>query len=95
MKKKTGDRSSKPTVSCLQETVLRQLVRIAGLEEMTIWRNRKNEWHLSVKVPQRPHLLTLSTRRAPRVPRAFTRLEAALAAGQRIRATRQVTLVVR
>jgi hypothetical protein len=41
------------------------------------------------------HVLYLSTRRAPRVPRAFTRLEAALAAGQRIRAIRQVTLVLR
>ena len=95
MKKKTGDRFSKTTGSCMQETVLRQLVRIAGLEEMTIWRNRKKEWHLSVTVKHRPHVLYLSTRRAPRVPRAFTRLEAALAAGQRIRATRQVTLVLR
>ena len=75
--------------------MLRQLVQIAGLQEMTIWRNRQKEWHLSVTVPQRSHVLYLSTRRAPRVPRAFTRLEAALAAGQRIRATRQVTLVVR
>ena len=95
MKKKTRDRFSKPTVSCLQETVLRQLVRIAGLHEMTIWRNRKKEWHLSVTVKSASHVLYLSTRRAPRVPRAFTRLEAALAAGQRIRATRQVTLVLR
>ena len=79
----------------MQEVVLRQLVRIAGLEEMTIWRNKKKEWHLSVKVKHRPHVLTLSTRRTPRVPRAFTRLEAALAAGQRIHATRQVTLVLR
>ena len=95
MKKKTGDRFSKPTLSCLQETVLRQLVRIAGLHEMTIWRNKNREWHLSVTVSQRSQVLTLSTRRAPRSPRAFTRLEAALAAGQRIRATRQVTLVLR
>lgn len=78
----------------MQETVLRQLVKIAGLEEMTIWRNRHHAWHLSVTVPQRPHQLYLSTRRAPKVPRAFTRLEAALAAGQRLRATRQVTLVL-
>ena len=95
MKKKTGDRFSKPTLSCLQETVLRQLVRIAGLQEMTIWRSRKQEWHLSVTVTQRSQVIYLSTRRAPRSPRAFTRLEAALAAGQRIRATRQVTLVLR
>ncbi len=95
MKKNTGGRFSKTTVSCLQETVLRQLVRIAGLQEMTIWRNRKKQWHLSVTVKHRPHVLYLSTRRAPRSPRAFTRLEAALAAGQRIRATRQVTLVLR
>jgi hypothetical protein len=95
MKKNTGDRFSKTTLSCMQETVLRQLVRIAGLHEMTIWRNRNNEWHLSVTVTSRPHVLYLSTRRAPKTPRAFTRLEAALAAGQRIRATRQVTLVVR
>ena len=79
----------------MQETVLRQLVKVAGLQDMTIWRNRKKEWHLSVTVKSRPHVLYLSTRRAPRVPRAFTRLEAALAAGQRIRVTRQVTLVVR
>ena len=79
----------------MQETVLRQLVQVAGLEEMTIWRNRKKQWHLTVTVTSRPHVLYLSTRRAPRSPRAFTRLEAALAAGQRIRATRQVTLVLR
>ena len=95
MKKKTGGGFSKTTVSCMQETVLRQLVRIAGLHEMTIWRNRNHGWHLSVRVTSGPHVLYLSTRRAPRVPRAFTRLEAALAAGQRIRATRQVTLVLR
>ena len=95
MKKKAGGGFSRTTVSCMQETVLRQLVKIAGLQEMTIWRNRNKEWHLSVTVPSRPHLLYLSTRRAPKVPRAFTRLEAALAAGQRIRATRQVTLVLR
>jgi hypothetical protein len=95
MKKKTRDRSSKPTVSCLPEAVLRHLVQVAGLQEMTIWRNRHHAWHLSVKVKHRPHILYLSTRRAPKVPRAFTRLEAALAAGQRICATRQVTLVVR
>jgi hypothetical protein len=95
MKKNPSGVFSKTPVSCLQETVLRQLVRIAGLHEMTIWRNKKREWHLSVTVKSRPHVLSLSTRRAPRSPRAFTRLEAALAAGQRIRATRQVTLVVR
>jgi hypothetical protein len=95
MKHKIGDRLSKATVSCMQEAVLRHLVKIAGLQEMTIWRNRKKEWHLSVKVKHRPHVLYLSTRRAPRLPRAFTRLEAALAAGQRVSATRQVTLVVR
>ena len=95
MKKKTSGGFSKTTVSCMQETVLRQLVKIAGLQEMTISRNRNNAWHLSVTVKSRPHVLYLSTRRAPRLPRAFTRLEAALAAGQRVSATRQVTLVVR
>ena len=95
MKKNTGDRSSKPTLLCMQEPVLRQLVRIAGLQEMTIWRSRKQDWHLSVTVTQRSQVIYLSTRRAPKVPRAFTRLEAALVAGQRIRATRQVTLVLR
>ena len=95
MKKKTGERFAKTPVSCLQETVLRQLVKIAGLHEMMIWRSRNNAWHVSVTVTQRSQVIYLSTRRAPRVPRAFTRLEAALAAGQRIRATRQVTLVLR
>ena len=41
MKKKTGERFSKTPVSCMQETVLRQLVQVAGLEEMTIWQNKK------------------------------------------------------
>lgn len=95
MKKKTSGGFPKTTASCMQETVLRQLVKVAGLHEMTIWRNKNNAWHLSVTVTSGPHVLYLSTRRAPRVPRAFTRLEAALAAGQRIRATRQVTLVLR
>ena len=95
MKKKNRSRSSKPTLLCMQETVLRHLVKIAGLHEMTIWRNRKKEWHLSVRVKSRPHVLYLSTRRAPKTPRAFTRLEAALAAGQRVSATQQVTLVLR
>ena len=79
----------------MQETVLRQLVQVAGLQEMMIWRNRHKAWHLSVTVTQRSQVVYLSTRRAPKVPRAFTRLEAALAAGQRIRATRQVTVVLR
>ena len=95
MKKNPSGVFSKTPVSCMQETVLRQLVRIAGLHEMTIWRNRKHEWHLSVTVTQRSQVVYLSTRRAPRVPRAFTRLEAALAAGQRVSSTRQVTLVLR
>ena len=95
MKKKTGGGFSKAIVSCMQETVLRQLVKIAGIQDMTIWRNRNKEWHLSVTVTQRSKVIFLSTRRAPRVPRAFTRLEAALAAGQRISTTRQVTLVLR
>ena len=95
MKKKNSSRSSKPALLCMQEVVLRQLVKIAGLQEMTIWRNRNKEWHLSVTVKSRPHVLYLSTRRAPKTPRAFTRLEAALAAGQRVCATRQVTLVLR
>ena len=92
MKKKTGGGFSKAIVSCMQETVLRQLVKIAGIQDMTIWRNRNKEWHLSVTVTQRSKVIFLSTRRAPR---AFTRLEAALAAGQRISTTRQVTLVLR
>ena len=79
----------------MPEPVLRHLVQVAGLQEMTMWRNKHNAWHLSVTVTSGPHVLYLSTRRTPRVPRAFTRLEAALAAGQRVRATRQVTLVLR
>ena len=95
MKKKTSGGSSKTPVSCMQETVLRQLVKVAGLQEMTIWRNKNNAWHLSVTVKSAPNVLYLSTRREPRSPRAFTRLEAALAAGQRIRATCEVTLMLR
>ena len=75
--------------------VLRQLVRIAGLEVMTIWRNKNNAWYLGVRVKNREQVLYLSTRRAPGVPRVFTRVETALAAGQRVRDTRKVTLVLR
>ena len=78
----------------MQETVLRHLVKVAGLQEMTIWRNRNNAWHLSVMVTQRSQVLYLSTRRAPRVPRAFKRLEAALAAGQRVSSTREFKLML-
>lgn len=94
MKNKIGDGLSKATVYCMQKEVLRHLVKIAGLQEMTIWRNRKKEWHLSVKVKHRPHQLYLSTRRAPQLPRAFKRLDAALAAGQRITATREFKIVL-
>ena len=31
----------------MQELVLRHLVKIAGLQAMTIWRKKNNEWHLS------------------------------------------------
>ena len=68
MKKKTSGGFSKRTVSCLQEPVLRHLVKIAGLQEMTMWRKKHNAWHLSVTVKQRPHVLYLSTRRGPASP---------------------------
>ena len=68
MKKKTGGGFSKTTLLCLQETVLRQLVRIAGLQEMTIWRSRKQDWHLSVTVTQRSQVIYLSTRRGTADP---------------------------
>ncbi len=94
MKNKIGDGLSKTTVYSMQQEMLRHLVKIAGLQEMTIWRNRKNEWHLSVKVKHRPHQLYLSTRRAPQLPRTFKRLEAALAAGQRVSANREFKLAL-
>lgn len=95
MKNNMGDGLSKAPLYCMQQDVLRHLVKIAGLQEMTLWRNRKKEWHMRVKVKHRPRVLYLSTRRAPRVPRAFKRLDAALGAGQRVSSTRQFTLVVR
>ena len=64
MKKKTSGGFSKTTGSCMQETVLRQLVKVAALHEMTMWRNKNKEWHLSVTVTSGPHVLYLSTRRA-------------------------------
>ena len=65
MKKKFGEGISKTTMLCMQEAILRQLVQIAGHHEMTIWRHKKREWHLSVTVTQRSQVLYLSTRRAP------------------------------
>ena len=94
MKNNIGDGLSKAPMYCMPQDVLKLLVKIAGLQEMTLWRTRKKEWHLSVKVKHRPHVLYLSTRRAPRMPRAFKRFDAALAAGQRVSSTRQVTLVL-
>ena len=94
MNNNIGGGVSNAPLYCMPQDVLRHLVKIAELQDMTMWRTRKKEWHLSVKVKHRPHVLSLSTRRAPRVPRAFKRLEAALAAGQRVSATRQFTLVL-
>ena len=59
MKNKISDGLSKTPLYSLQE-VLRHLVKIAGLQEMTLWRNRKKEWYLSVKVKHRPHVLYLA-----------------------------------
>ena len=94
MNNNIGGGVSKAPLSCMPQDVLRHLVKIAGLQDMTMWRTRKKEWRLSVKVKHRLHVLYLSTRRVPRVPRAFKRLDAALAAGERISATRQFTLVL-
>ena len=55
MKHKKSGGFSKTPMLCMQEVVLRHLVKIAGLHEMTIWRNRNNAWHLSVTVKSRPH----------------------------------------
>ncbi len=92
--KKPGHGSSKTTVYCAQQEVLRHLVQVAGLEEMTIWRSRTKVWHLSVKVKHRAQVLYLSTRRTPQLPRPFKRLDAALAAGQRVSSTSQFKLVL-
>lgn len=94
MKNKGGDRSSKTTMHCAQQDVLKHLVKIAGLEEMTICRSRTNVWHLSVKVKHQAQVLYLSTRRTPQSPRPFKRFDAALAAGQRVSSTRQFKLVL-
>ena len=54
MKKKTSGGFSKTTASCMQETVLRQLVKVAGLHEMTMWRDKNKEWHFDfnqIKTP--------------------------------------------
>lgn len=79
---------------CMQQDVLRHLVKIAGLEEITIWRSRTKVWHLSVKVKHRSQVVYLSTRRTPQLPRPFKRLDAALAAGQRVSSIRQFKLVL-
>ncbi|HQY59225.1 MAG: hypothetical protein WBB60_09570 [Nitrospira sp.] len=94
MKHKPGHGSSTTRVQCLQQDVLRHLVKIAGLEDMTIWRSRTKVWHLSVKLKHRPQVYYLSTRRTPHVPRPFKRFDAALAAGQRVSSTRQFKLVL-
>ena len=57
--------------------MLRQLVQVAGLQDITIWRTRHHEWHLNVTVTQR-----------------FTRVLSEHVPRQRIRTTRQVTLVL-
>ena len=94
MKNTKGTGLLKTTVYCMQQEFLRHLVKIAGLQEITLWRTKKKEWNLSVKVKNRPQVLYLSTRREPQLPRAFKRLDAAIAAGQRLCGSRQFKLVL-
>ncbi len=87
---------SMPTsLLCAQQEFLRHLAHVAGVEAVTIWSVGKKRYRLSVLVQGKTQEWFLATRREPRVPRAFTRLDAAVRTGQRLFKIPIMTVVCR
>lgn len=80
---------------CAQQEFLRHLARLAGVNAVTVWAAGKNRYQLSVLIQGKTQEWFLATRREPRVPRAFTRLDAAVRLGQRLFKVSTMTVVCR
>jgi hypothetical protein len=80
---------------CAQQEFLRHLARLAGVNAVTVWAVGKNRYQLSVLIQGKPLEWFLATRREPRVPRAFTRLDTAFRLGQRLFKVASLTVVCR
>ena len=80
---------------CAQQEFLRHLARVAGVEAVMLWTVGKKGYLLSVRMRGNTQEWCLATRREPRAPRTFTRLDVAVRMGQRLFKVRSMTLVCR
>ena len=78
---------------CAQQEFLRHLARVAGVDAVTLWTVGKQGYLLSVLIEGNTQEWFLATRREPRLPRRFTRLDVAVRKGQRLFKVRTMTLV--
>ena len=78
---------------CAQQEFLRHLARVAGVDAVTVWTVGKKRYLLSVMMEGKTQEWFLSTRREPRLPRTFSRLDVAVRMGQRLFKVRSMTLV--
>ena len=78
---------------CAQQEFLRHLARVAGVDAVTLWAVGKKGYLLSVRMRGNTQEWCLATRREPREPRRFTRLDVAVRMGQRLFKVRSMTLM--
>jgi len=78
---------------CAQQEFLRHLALVARVDEVTLWAVGKKGYLLSVLMKEKTQEWFLATRREPRLPRTFTRLDVAVRMGQRLFKVRSMTLV--
>lgn len=80
---------------CAQQELLRHLAHVAGVKAVTVWTVGKKRYQLSVLLEGKTQEWFLATRREPRVPHAFTRLDAAVRTRQRLFNIPTMTVVCR
>ncbi len=78
---------------CAQQEFLRHLALVARVDEVTLWTVGKKGYLLSVQMERKTQEWFLATRREPREPRRFTRLDVAVRMGQRLFKVPTMTLV--
>ena len=78
---------------CAQQEFLRHLALVAGVDAVTVWTVGKKGYLLSVRMRGNAQEWFLATRREPREPRTFSRLDVAVRMGQRLFKVRSMTLV--
>ena len=80
---------------CAQQEFIRHLARVTRVDAVTLWAVGKKGYLLSVVMEGKTQEWFLATRREPREPRTFTRLDVAVRMGQRLFKVRSMTLVCR